>query len=190
MRRSHRPLLGLVLIASGLPAAIAVSGALTLLLRPLTHVALDWGAISPVGLGAVVVIAAAVAEVGWVFRSRPRPWAVSRQVPQSWGHEHGPWKAALRYGARLGVGPATVLTSWSWWAGAVVGAVSGWVAWATFSAVFVVVRAVLTIALPGNPLDGIELAQRMARLRNADASSGYLALGAMALSCILIGVAA
>jgi hypothetical protein len=50
-----------------------------------------------------------------------RTLAVHRQVPQWWGHRYGPLAAAVRYGLRMGIGPATILTSWFWWTGALVG---------------------------------------------------------------------
>jgi hypothetical protein len=52
---------------------------------------------------------------------RIRTLAVHRQVPQWWGHQYGPLAAALRYGLRMGVGPATILTSWFWWTGTLIG---------------------------------------------------------------------
>jgi hypothetical protein len=50
-----------------------------------------------------------------------RALAIHRQVPQWWGHRYGPLAAAARYGIRMGVGPATILTSWFWWTGAILG---------------------------------------------------------------------
>ncbi len=167
---------------------MAASGALTLLLRSLTHAALATGVISGVGLRAAVLIVATVAEARWVFQSRPRPWAVNRQVPQSWGHTHGPWKAALRYGPRLSFGPATILTSWVWWGGVALAATAGGWAWLVFSSVFVVTRAVATVVLPGDPANGVELAQRMARVRSWDGSAGYVPLGALLWSVVVLTV--
>src|SRR5437870_5226589 len=56
------------------------------------------------------------------------PPSARRQVPQLWGRVLGPRTVATVYGARLGVGPATILTSWAWWAALLVGAGCGpWV---------------------------------------------------------------
>lgn len=183
MRRSQRPLLCLALIATGLPAAVAVAGLANVALTPLLTGRFE--VVSGFRLGAAVLLAATIAEFGWTFMGRPRPWAVNRQVPQSWGHEHGPWKAALRYGPRLAVGPATILTSWAWWAGTVVAAGAGEWAWLWFSIVFVVTRSVSTVALAGNPADGVEMAARMAWIGGADATARYVSICTLILSCLL-----
>ena len=183
MRRSHRPLLCLLLIASGLPAAVAAAVLACIVLAPLLGG--RFAVVSGFQLGATVLVAATVAELGWTFEGRPRPWAVNRQVPQSWGHQQGPWKAALRYGPRLAIGPATILTSWAWWAGISAAACAGGRAWLWFTLVFVVTRSVNTVALAGNPSDGIEMAERMARIRKADTAARYLSLGGLVLSWLL-----
>ena len=68
----------------------------------------------------VVLVAVALDALG-----RPRPLCARRQVPQLWGRIFAPETAAVLYGARLGVGPLTILTSWLWWAALVVGATRG-----------------------------------------------------------------
>ncbi len=178
MRRSQRPSLCAVLISSGLPAAVVVAALPNVVLRPLLNG--RFAVMSGFQLGVAVLVAATVAELSWTLTGRPRPWAVNRQVPQSWGHQHGPWKAALRYGPRLAVGPATILTSWAWWAGLVVSVGSERSAWLWFSVVFVVTRSVFTVTLAGNPSDGIEMAARMARIRSADTAARYLSV------CVLV----
>jgi hypothetical protein len=71
-----------------------------------------------------------------------RPPAVGRQVPTLWGQVLAPEVAGMLYGARLGVGPATILATWLWWAGLLsvigIGVPAGAVASATFHAVRVV----------------------------------------------------
>ncbi len=77
-------------------------------------------------------------KLGW-----PRPVALHRQVPQQWGKLLSAPVVAGLYGARLGVGPLTMLTTWLWWA-AMVGAsvISVWAAVGA-GAVFGASRAVV-----------------------------------------------
>ncbi len=179
MRRSSRPLLLLVLIASGLPVAAGVGAVASWVVRSVDL---------PSIVNVVVVGLATLAELVWVSTHRPRPWAVNRQVPQSWGHEHGPWKAALRYGPRLALGPATILTSWSWWAGLALGALLGTTGSLLFAVGFVVLRSTVTVLLPGNPSDGLVLAQRMNRLRAFERPGSTIGVVLMFTSLALVAV--
>jgi hypothetical protein len=122
-----------------------------------------------------IATAGVVAEALWITTGRPRPWSINTQVPQSWGHDHGPWKAALRYGFRLGVGPATILNSWSWWVGTAFSARS-FTHGLAFTAMFVTTRSVLTIQVPGDPVDGLVLSQRMAAFRSTESLGRYVGL--------------
>jgi hypothetical protein len=100
------PLLALVLAVTGVVAN-----------APLVVVAWAWS-IGPRGrVGAALAATIALASVALDTARRPRPPAVHTQVPQWWGHRFGPWWAAARYGLRLGLGPATILNTWLWWAG-------------------------------------------------------------------------
>lgn len=69
---------------------------------------------------AVVVVAVALDALG-----RPAPLSVRRQVPQLYGRVFPAQTVAVLYGARLGVGPLTILRTWLWWAALVVGASAG-----------------------------------------------------------------
>ena len=95
-----------------------------------------------------------------------RPPAVGRQVPRSWTRAFSLPTAALLYGARLGVGPLTVLNTWLWWGAAVLGAAAG-VWWsAGVGALFGLVRVlVMVVATRGAEAD---MPQRMARVRAGD----------------------
>ena len=74
--------------------------------------------------------------------------ATRRQVPQEWGRLLPPVTVGVLYGGRLGVGPLTILNSWFWWAGLLLGAGHGpWIALAV-GALFGGVRACVT-ALAG-----------------------------------------
>jgi hypothetical protein len=82
------------------------------------------------GRGAVTVAAAVVAVAGVLALDLTPlpPVSVRRQVPQAWGRLFGAPTVAVLYGARLGVGPLTILRTWSWW-GAVLVAASAGVWW-------------------------------------------------------------
>lgn len=68
-------------------------------------------------VGALMIAAVALA----LDIAKMRPPAVHGQVPQAWGRVFPPTGAAALYGARLGVGPLTILASWQWWAMAAIG---------------------------------------------------------------------
>ena len=75
---------------------------------------------------------------------RVRPPSVRRQVPQAWTRLFSLRTAALLYGARLGVGPLTILNTWLWWPAVLLG---GPIAGAVFGAVRVLVMlAVAAVA--------------------------------------------
>jgi len=54
--------------------------------------------------------------------------SVRRQVPQYWGRLFAARTTAVLYGARLGIGPLTIMPTWLWWAAMAVGVSRGpWV---------------------------------------------------------------
>lgn len=114
-----------------------------------------------------VVVAVALDRAG------SRPLGVHRQVPQWWGHRYGPLAAAARYGPRLGVGPATILTTWLWWSGLALVAVAG-MSWAGVGAVaFVVARiAAMALAVAGIR-DGSAMARRMGRVQSSRSAARW-----------------
>jgi hypothetical protein len=132
------------------------------LLSPLRLLSLPSWALRTFGIGF------AIAELLYLRRGKPRPFSVNRQVPQTWGYVHGPWKAAVRYGVRMGFGPATMLNTWTWWFGAIAAASVGWTACIVFAVVFALTRGVLTVFIPGAPSDGIALSAQMARWRRIE----------------------
>ena len=157
VRRALRPLLGLVLVASGLLAN-----------APVVLVAWAWSAGPDLRATPEVAALLAFASIALDAATRagrgPRPLGVHTQVPQWWGHRYGPWWAAARYGLRLGLGPATILTTWTWWAAAMVAA--SWGPWWAFvaTAAFVCVRSIVTIGATFGPRNGIAMAARSQRL--------------------------
>ncbi len=97
----------------------------------------------PVEAVAAVVMAALVLDVIALGRGRPRPFTLGRQVPREWSRLFDPRLVAALYGARLGVGPLTILSTWCWWAAMVAAAAIG--VWTTVvvSVWFAVTRVVL-----------------------------------------------
>lgn len=143
-----------------------------------------------VGRGvAVLVLAALAADAVFARTGRLRPLAVNRQVPQAWGHARRPVVVAARYGFRLGVAPATILTTWVWWAALVLAASVGVAASATVAAVFVVVRTAVTLAVTVGVSDGRAMAARMARVvaaRGVVARSGAVCAVAGAAVALVV----
>lgn len=112
------------------------------------------GALSGLALGwlpapstvAVVVVVVAAAALDIAHRWGLRALDIGRQVPLAWGRLFSPTTSAVLYGARLGVGPATILTSWTWWAAIVLGGLAGPLVGASVGVLFHVSRVVTMIA--------------------------------------------
>jgi hypothetical protein len=129
----------------------------------------------PVVVGAVVLL-----DLAGV-----RPLAVGRQVPRTWTRAFSLPTAALLYGARLGVGPLTVLNTWLWWGAAVLGAAAG-VWWSTVvGAVFGLTRVLVMVASTRGV--EVDMPGRMARLRGGERlvrlSAAALALAFALVAC-------
>jgi hypothetical protein len=111
----------------------------------------------------VVAVVAVLEAVG-----RPKPLAVRRQVPQLWGRIFGPRTVAVLYGARLGVGPATILPTWLWWGAFVLGAACGpWVG-ALVGAVFALARTAVTHGSVAGVRSGPAMSRRIQAVRRAE----------------------
>jgi len=143
------------------------------------------------GVGRASVVVAAVligggllADLLLVGAGRPRPLSVQRQVPQTWGRLLPAPVAAFLYGARLGIGPATILTSWLWWGAALAGATLGPVPSALGGGAFGLVRGLTTIAAAA--VVQRSMAAGMARLRRAEAAAAKAGLGVVVVA--LLGV--
>jgi hypothetical protein len=80
-----------------------------------------------------------------VITGRPRPWSVNRQVPQAWSSLFPATTTAGLYGARLGVGPLTMLSTWLWWSSSIAGAVIGVGTSVAIGAAFSATRALTTV---------------------------------------------
>ncbi|MCU1376109.1 MAG: hypothetical protein JWO68_3395 [Actinomycetia bacterium] len=111
----------------------------------------------------VVLVVAGLEAIG-----RPRPPAVRTQVPQLWGRIFGSRTVAVLYGARLGIGPATILPTWLWWGAFVLSAACGpWVA-AGAGALFAVTRTVVTHGAVAGVRSGPVMSRRIATVRRAE----------------------
>ena len=89
------------------------------------------------------------------------PLSVRRQVPQLWGRIFSARTTAVLYGARLGVGPLTILRTWWWWLAALLGATTG--AWwsAAVGATFGATRVVVMLPV-GTRAGGFRRSERVA----------------------------
>ncbi|MEM9566228.1 MAG: hypothetical protein AAGA93_26645, partial [Actinomycetota bacterium] len=130
---------------AGLVSALALGPVLTAVIDPLVTV----GGRAAVGSGSGAGSAAVgVALVGVgvaldtirLLAGRPGPPTVGRQVPREWARLLPLPVAAGLYGARLGVGPLTILSTWTWWSFTLAAALQGPVAGAAAGAVFGVVK--------------------------------------------------
>ncbi len=111
------------------------------------------------------VIALVVAAAGLADLSRFHPWDVGRQVPSEWGRFFSEPTTAALYGARLGVGPLTILTSWTWWAGLFLAGLHGPLVAAGVASVFHVVRVVvMVVGVAGSTRSGPRRSALIARL--------------------------
>lgn len=142
-----------------------------------------WGGI---GLGRMgPPVAAAVTGLALLADlARIRPPAVGKQVPQAWGQVFGTRLTAVLYGARLGVGPLTILWTWTWWAAFVVSATLGPWPSAAVGAAFALSRTLATLLAGGGATTGVLMRDRMGALTTAEpmvvrATAAILAVAAV-----------
>lgn len=96
------------MIASGIASAALVGFAVGVIgqLVPTPSVA-----VLAMGVMVAVALDFAGTKVSWL-----RAPSIGKQVPIEWGRMFTPSVVAFLYGARLGVGPLTILSTWLWWA--------------------------------------------------------------------------
>jgi hypothetical protein len=183
VRRKLRPVVGLVLIGTGIVANLPLICLSLVAERLLSNV--SWSS----GWAAAVVGGGAALDACLIWRGKPHPWAVRSQVPQWWGHTFGPWWGSARYGLRLGFGPATLLNSWLWWAGVVVLFPSP--LWLTTGlSVFVTIRTLTMLAASWGVSSGHAMAKRAKVLVSATATVRYgavLAVLSAAIASLALG---
>ena len=181
----RRPLLPLVTLVFGVAAFVGAAIPAVAL-----AVVVDWWRPDPFGgsagrgLAAVVGLIAVGLDLAWASGRRwARPVSVHRQVPRHWGHVHGPWWASLRYGLRMGFAPATILTTWTWWAGFVICVAHGWRAALLGTFVFAVTRALTMMLATAGPQAGDAMAARSVLLDQRRVLVRAVGLGAVVLAC-------
>ena len=107
------------------------------------------------------------------------PVSVRRQVPQLWGRVFSARTTAVLYGARLGVGPLTILRTWWWWLAVIVGALAGvWVS-VGVGALFGAARIVVMLAV-GTRAGGLRRSERFAVLSGVATALVLIAFVAVA----------
>lgn len=133
-----RAFVATLLVASGTASAVLVG--------LIAGVALQW--VPRIELPALLILAiiAVLADLARVRFGRPTPLSVGKQVPVEWGRLFDPRVVAVLYGARLGVGPLTMLSTWLWWAATVGAALTSVLASVVTAMVFGVVRLLVTVA--------------------------------------------
>jgi hypothetical protein len=106
---------------------------------------------------------------------------VPRQVPRVWARVFPPPVVAVLYGARLGVGPLTLLPTWLWWAVFLAAAAAGPLPAVLAGVAFAGARGLTMVVLaevvrPAMPV-------RMARVAAAGPwAARVIALGAVAVA--------
>ncbi len=166
----------------------AFTGAFVGLLAGLAWTALGGSALAPAGAAAVALAAVGLDVASWRTGWRwLRPLAVNRQVPVAWGRLLSAPVAAVLYGARLGVGPLTILTTWTWWAALVVGASLGPWPSALVGATFAVARtAIMTAVVSGATSDGTAMSRRITSIVRADGRVRHASVVAVVLVAALV----
>ena len=152
-----------VVVAALLLASSGLTGALAGWVGGVAWSALLGPALNGWALGALVVCCLALDAVRAVA-----PLSVLRQVPQLWGRLFSPRVVAILYGARLGVGPLTILRTWLWWGAFLAGSSAGpW--WsAGVGLAFGATRVVAMLAV-GTRAGGLQASERRVSLALAAA---------------------
>ncbi|MEM9036937.1 MAG: hypothetical protein AAGD18_20245 [Actinomycetota bacterium] len=140
-----------VFTAAGVTTAAIVGAVTGAALGPLPDPA-PWAVAVAIGLTALADL------VG------PRALAVGRQVPLEWGRWFSPSTTAALYGARMGAGPLTILTSWTWWTATVLAGLHGPIVGAVAGTVFHIVRTLVMVAGVTKAADAPVRAAQLVRL--------------------------
>lgn len=163
-------------MAALLGVAAAGSGTLAGFVSGVAWAATGAGRPGPAIVGALL-LATAAAEASWLTLGRPAPPSVRRQVPRAWAQLFAPETVALLYGARLGVGPLTVVGTWLWWGALLAGAAGGVGTAALAGGAFGGARVVLMVAVA--EWARRDMAGRMGHLRRREALVGGVATAAL-----------
>ncbi len=173
-------------VAALLGAAVA-SGAAVGAVTGVAMIPLRWGfdLVVPSDVVIVGLVVAGVVLDGLALATgRPSPPAVGRQVPREWIDYFAPTTVALLFGARLGVGPATILSTWTWWSMTLAAGLVGLGPAVAAGAAFGLVRIAATVAT-SVMVEAGDASTAMPRLR-ANRRPGWVAIDLAALLGALV----
>lgn len=162
--------------------AASASAALLGFFAGLPGLALPWRP-AP-GAAAALALAVVTLDLAAMRPAAPQPPSVRKQVPVEWSRLFAPAVVALLYGARLGVGPLTILRTWLWWGAFLLGALLGPLHGMAVGASFALARVISTLGL------GMWVRQhaprRMAHVRAVERRSAYALLGLAAALTVAV----
>lgn len=140
-------------------------------------------------LAAAVLVSAVAAALDalLLWRGRPQPPSVRRQVPVEWSGLFAPPVVALLYGARLGVGPLTILPTWLWWGAFALGAWHGPLPSAVTGLAFALARSLSVLGLGW--WVRADAPARMSRLRAGERAAAWLLLMLSAAWAVTVSTA-
>lgn len=168
--------MGLILVTSATLSAALVGLAAGLALR--------WTPAPAIAVLLGLVLVAVIADAVHVRSRRLTPLSIGRQVPVEWGRLFDPRVVAGLYGARLGVGPLTMLSTWLWWAATVGAALLGVAESVIVAVVFGLVRSLVTV-FASHRADRAGHAPWFGRLRG-HTTRAWLSLDGVAIGLLVV----
>ena len=183
VRGRERLLVGLVLVGAGTAAGALAGLVLAILLAPLAAIG-PWSTTAPTATVATIVAAGVALDAIRLLAGRPAPPTVGRQVPAEWARWFPARTTAALYGARLGVGPLTILSTWTWWSTTVAAGLLGPATGAATGATFGLIKlgAVAGVSQVAGPTGHSEV---FGRLRRGNRPSWAALTGASAIGVVL-----
>jgi hypothetical protein len=131
----------------------------------------------------VIVGAALALDAAHLGTGKLAPITLGKQVPQQWGRLLPAPVTAVLYGARLGVGPLTILSTWTWWAALIAASTIG--VWTTVAVSTWFALARTTVNAAATPLmrpTSASLAESLIRIKR----SGWGALTTFGFALVAI----
>lgn len=148
VRGRERILIAALLIGSAVASGALAGTTLAVVLAAPFAVATSLvGRPSPIGPAVGLVTIGLVLDLVAFRFGRLRPLTHGGQVPREWSDLLDARVVAVLYGARLGVGPLTILSTWGWWSAAVASALLGVGTAALVGATFGLVRQLVTVGV-------------------------------------------
>lgn len=175
-----RMIVAALLVTSGTTSAALVG--------LIAGVALQWTPRLDMRVLLVLAMVAVVADVSSVRFGQPKPLSVGKQVPVEWGRLFDARVVAVLYGARLGVGPLTMLSTWLWWAATIGAALTSILASVVTATVFGLVRLCVTV-VASQRADQAGHATWFGRLRTAT-TRAWLSLDGFAVVLVVVALVA